>query len=104
MPKTDDDDDIKVVRHSCWYCGKECRQDIVGSTFFSSDHGGIRLLSGDYAHQDCHNQVKPGPAYKSAKASYQAWMRRNDKKVMKYLNDPCIKVSITYFGDNSNGK
>lgn len=102
---------FELVTINCWYCGKICREE---KHFSQNDpahpgqvhvgFGGIRLLSGDYAHYTCQSQVKPGKAYKSAKASYQAWMRRNDKKVMKYLNDPRIKVSITYFGDKNNGK
>lgn len=109
-----------IVRVNCWYCGKVCREE----THYPEDyhaHAGevhvehigvvskdyrnsIVLLSGDYAHQSCHSQIVPGPAYRKAKASYNAWMNRNNKKVMKYLNDPRIKVSITYFGDNNNGK
>lgn len=101
-----------IVRVNCWYCGKVCREEL----HYPEDHfvypgqvrisgfGGVRLLSGDYAHHLCQAQVKPGPAYRKAKASYNAWMNRNNKKVMKYLNDPRIKVSIIYFGDNNNGK
>jgi hypothetical protein len=110
MPKHKQSEPV-IVRVNCWYCGKVCREEL----HYPEDHfvypgqvkitglEGIRLLSGDYAHQSCQDQVKPGSAYRKAKASYNAWMNRNNKKVMKYLNDPRIKVSITYFGDNNNG-
>jgi hypothetical protein len=83
----------------CWYCDKVLIKDGLRMVNASSIQ---LLLSGDFAHRSCQDQVKPGPAYAKARSSYLTWMNRNNKKVLQYLNDPNVKVSVIYFGDNKN--
>jgi hypothetical protein len=92
-----------TVRHNCWYCGKECRQEIhypkgsaahpEGYTYVANS-GSINLLNGNFAHESCQDQVKT-PGYAKARTAYLAWLRRQEDRHIKYAKTHPLTATVT---------
>jgi hypothetical protein len=83
---------IHVGECRCWYCDKVLIKD--GVRMVNADSIQL-LLSGDFAHKDCQAQVKPGPAYAKARASYNSECKRNLERHMKFAKTHPVKLTVT---------
>jgi hypothetical protein len=75
----------------CWYCDVVLIKDGIR---FANPSSIQLLLSGDFAHRSCQDQVKT-PGYAKARASYNAQCNRNLERHMKYAKTHPVKLTVT---------